>query len=105
MNKTTKMNNNMTGAILFGEFGWNFVFVNPNTKEYYKNESTTKAWLNNNGISIGDFTNHCWNMYDMCKRNGINCGLVSFFDKDDEAIYNLSKSIDINKFYDEAFDF
>lgn len=105
MNNTTKMNNKMIAAILFGEFGWNFVFVNPKTKEYCKNESATIAWLNKNGINVGDFTNHCWNMYDMCKRGGINCGLVSFFDKDDETIYNLTHSIDVNKFYDEAFNF
>lgn len=81
------------------------MFVNPNTNEYYKNESDTKSWLNKNGISIGDFTNNCWKIYDMCKRRGINCGLVSFFDEDDETIYNLTHSIDVNKFYDEAFDF
>lgn len=105
MNKTTKMNENMLPAILFGEFGWNFLFVNPKTKEYLKSEIATKAWLNNQRFSITAFTNRCWDFYNMCKNHGIECGIVCFFVKDDEAIYKLSKTIDVKKFYDEAFDF
>lgn len=105
MNKTTKMNKNMLAAIIFGEYGWNFIFVNPKTKEYLKSETVTKTWLNKQGISINDFTAHCWDLYNMCKNHGIESGLVCFFDKDDEAIYKLSKTIDVKKFYDEVFDF
>lgn len=105
MTKTTKMNKNMLAAIIFGEYGWNFIFVNPKTKEYLKSETVTKAWLNKQGISINDFTAHCWDLYNMCKNHGIESGLVCFFDKDDEAIYKLSKTIDVKKFYDEVFDF
>ena len=105
MNKTTKMNKNMIPAIIYGEYGWNFIFVNPKTKEYFKSEVSTKAWLNKQGISINDFSARCWDLYDMCKNHGIECGMVCFFVKDDEAIYNLTKTIDVKKFYEQVFDF
>ena len=105
MNKTTKMNKNMISAIIFGKYGWNFIFVNPNTKEYLKSEDSTKAWLNKQGISINDFSARCWDLYNMCKNHGIESGMVSFFDKDDEDIYNFTKSIDVKKVYEEVFDF
>lgn len=105
MNKTTKMNKNMLAAIIFGEYGWNFIFVNPKTKEYFKSEVSTKAWLNKQGISINDFTTRCWDLYNMCKNHEIESGMVSFFDKDDEAIHNLTHTIDVKKVYEEVFDF
>lgn len=105
MNKTTKMNKNMLPAIIFGEYGWNFIFVNPKTKEYFKSEVSTKAWLNKQGISINDFITRCWDLYNMCKNHEIESGMVSFFDKDDEAIYNLTHSIDVKKVYEEVFNF
>ena len=43
MNKTTKMNKNMLAAIIFGKYGWNFIFVNPKTKEYFKSEAVRCA--------------------------------------------------------------
>ena len=106
MKKITKLNTkNMIAAIIFGEYGWNFIFVNPKTNEYYKGEQGTKVWLTKKGISLHDFSEHCWSLYYMCKNNGIECGMVSYFNKDDESIYNMSKSIDVNKAYDEVFDF
>ena len=105
LNKTDKMNKNMIATIIFGEYGWNFIFVNPKTKEYFKGEQATKVWLNKKGISVDDFIGHCWEMYDMCKNHGIECGMVCYFVRDDEAIYNLSKSIDVKQTYGEVFDF
>ena len=105
MNKTTKMNKNMLAAIIYGEYGWNFIFVNPKTKEYFKSEVSTKAWLNKHGISINDFSARCWDLYNMCKNHEIESGMVSFFDKDDEAIYNLTHTIDVKKVYEEIFNF
>ena len=105
MKKTTKLNNNMIATIIFGKYGWNFIFVNPKTKEYFKGEQATKVWLTKKGISLNNFSEHCWDLYNMCKSNGIECGMVSYFEKDDEAIYNISKSIDVNKAYHEVFNF
>ena len=105
MNKTTQLNKNMIATIIFGEYGWNFIFVNPKTNEYFKGEQATKVWLNKKGISLIDFREHCWSLYDMCKNHGIECGMVCYFVKDDEAIYNFTKTIDVNKAYDEIFDF
>ena len=105
MNQTTKFNKNMIATIIFGEYGWTFIFVNPKTKEYFKGEQATKVWLTKKGISINDFTSHCWEMYDMCKSNGIECGMFSYFDDDDVAIYNWSKSIDVKQTYEEVFNF
>ena len=105
MNKTTKMNKDMLPAILFGEYGWNFIFVNPKTNEYIKSEITTKTWMKKQNISESNFVSHCWRLYDMLKNHGIDCGLICYFSKDDEAIYKLNRSIDRKKFYDEVFDF
>ena len=105
MKKTTKLNKNMIATIIFGEYGWNFIFVNTKTNEYFKGEQATKVWLAKKGISLNDFSEHCWSLYNMCKNNGIECGMVSYFEKDDEAIYNMSKSIDVTQAYDEVFDF
>ena len=99
MNKTTKMNKNMIPAIIFGEYGWNFLFVNPKTKEYFKSESATKAWLKGQNISVDSFTVKCWEIYDMFKVDGIEYGLVCFFAKDDKVISKLNHSIDVEKFY------
>ena len=106
LNKTDKLNTkNMIATIIFGEYGWNFIFVNPKTNEYFKGEKATKVWLTKKGISLNNFSAHCWNMYNICKNNGIECGMVSYFEKDDEAIYNLTKSIDVKQTYEEVFDF
>lgn len=105
LNKTNKLNKNMIAAIIFGEYGWNFIFVDTNTKEYFKGEQATKVWLAKKGISLNDFSEHCWSFYNMCKNNGIECGLVCYFVKDDEVIYKLSKSIDVKQTYEEVFDF
>lgn len=105
LNKTNKLNKNMIAAILFGEYGWTFIFVNPKTKEYFRGEQATKIWLTKKGISLNDFSSHCWFMYDMCKNHGIEYGLVCYYVKDDEVIYNLSKSIDVKQTYEEVFDF
>ncbi len=105
LNKTTKLNKNMIATIIFGEYGWNFIFVNTKTNEYFKGEQATKVWLNKKGISLNDFSAHCWNMYNMCKNNGIECGMVSYFECDDEAIYKLTKSINVKQTYEEVFDF
>lgn len=105
MNKTTKMNKNMIATIIFGKYGWNFIFVNPKTKEYYKSEQATKILITKKGISLNDFSAHCWELYNMCKNHGIECGMISYFEKDDEAVYNFTESIDVKQAYDEVFDF
>lgn len=106
LNKTNKLNTkNMISTIIFGKYGWNFIFVNTKTNEYFKGEQATKVWLTKKGISLNDFRAHCWNIYKMCKSNGIEYGMVSYFEKDDEAIYKLSKSIDVKQTYEEVFDF
>ena len=105
LNKTTKLNKNMIATIIFGKYGWNFIFVNPKNKEYFKGEQATKVWLNKKGISINDFTSHCWDLYSECKEAGIECGMLSYFDDDDVAIYNLSKSVDVKQTYKDVFNF
>lgn len=105
MNKTTKLNKNMIATIIFGEYGWNFIFVNPKTNEYFKGEQATKVWLTKKGISLNDFSFNCCDLYIECKEAGIECGMVSYFEKDDEAIYNLNNSIDVKQTYEEIFDF
>ena len=52
LNKTDKLNKNMIAAIIFGEYGWNFIFVNPKTKEWFKGEQATKVWLTKKGFCV-----------------------------------------------------
>ena len=106
LNKTNKLNTkNMIATIIFGKYGWNFIFVNPKTNEYFKSEQATKVWLTKKGISLNDFSAHCWDLYNECKEAGIEYGMVSYFDDDDEEIFKLSKSIDVKQAYEEVFDF
>ena len=106
MNKTTKLNTKtMIPTIIFGEYGWNFVFVDTKNKEWFKGEQATKVWLAKKGISLNDFSANCWNLYSECKEAGIECGMVSYFDDDDEEIFKLSKSVDVKKMYEEVFNF
>ena len=97
MTKTTKLNKNMIAAIIFGEYGWNFIFVNPKTQEYFMGEQATNVWLNKKGISLNDFSAHCWGIYNMCKNHGIECGMVSYFESDDEAIYNFPSPLTLSR--------
>lgn len=105
MNNTKTYNKNMTASIIFGDYGWNFVFVDTKNKSWYKDETATMAWLNRNGISTAEFCNTCWNEYYNMKDSGLKCGLISYFTKDDEKIYNLAQNLDVNALYSEIFDF
>ena len=35
LKKTTKLNKNMIATIIFGKYGWNFIFINQKTNEYF----------------------------------------------------------------------
>lgn len=106
LTKTNKLNTkNMIATIIFGEYGWNFIFVNPKTNEYFKGEQATKVWLTKKGISLNDFSAHCWDLYSECKESGIEFGMMSYFEKDDEAIFSLSKFIDVKQAYSDVFNF
>lgn len=102
---TTKFNSNMIPCVIFGEFGWNFIFVDTNTNKCVKNEDITKSWLNNNNISESEFTQHCWNEYYSMKEYGVEFGLLSYFSKDDEKVYNFAKTIDVVESYNTIFNF
>ena len=81
MNKitiTSKYNKNMILCIIFGEYGWNFIFVDTKNNKCVKSEEATTAWLNRNNITAHEFTNHCWNEYNCMKDNGVTCGLISY---------------------------
>ena len=48
MNKislTSKYNKNMIPCIIFGEYGWNFIFVDTKNNQCIKDEDVTMAWL------------------------------------------------------------
>lgn len=105
MKNTTSMTKNMTPAIIFGNYGWNFVFVDTKAQTWLQSEDATKVWLKKNGITPAEFTNYVWSEYNYMKDSGVKCGLMSYFTKDDEKIYNFAKTIDVNKFYNEAFNF
>ena len=108
MNKisiTTKYNKNMIPCIIFGEYGWNFIFVDTKNNKYIKDEDVTKAWLKRNSITLYEFTNSCWNEYEYMKDRGVEYGLVSYFTKDDSKVFNYAKDIDVEESYNEVFNF
>ena len=99
---TTKYNKNMIPCIIFGEYGWNFIFVDTKNDTFVKDEDATKAWLKRNAISDSEFRNYCWDEYRSLKDSGIEYGLISYFTKDDAAVYNYANTIDVKKSYSEA---
>lgn len=106
MNKislTTKYNKNMVPCIIFGDWGWNFIFVDTKNNQCVRSEKATIAWLKRNKITAGEFTRHAWNMYDTMKDSGMTCGLISYFEKDDDTVYNYSKTIDVEESYNDIF--
>lgn len=102
---TSKYNKNMIPCIIFGQYGWNFIFVDTKNNTYVKDEDVTKCWLKRNNISVFEFTNHCWNEYDSMKEHGIECGLISYFTKDDIKTFNYTKNIDVSNSYNNIFNF
>ena len=108
MNKisnTTKYNKNMIPCIIFGEYGWNFIFVDTKNNKYIKDEDVTMAWLKRNGITICEFTRSCWNEYEYMKDNGVECGIIPYFTKDDAKVFNYAEGIDVEESYKEIFNF
>ena len=108
MNKitiTSKYNKNMIPCIIFGEYGWNFIFVDTKNNQCVKDEDVTTAWMNRNNITANEFTNHVCNEYNCMKDNGVTCGLISYFDKDDATVFNYSNSIDVANSYNTVFNF
>ena len=102
---TTKYNKNMIPCIIFGEYGWNFIFVDTKNNQCIKDEDVTIAWLKRNNITVYEFISHCWNEYDCMKGFCVACGLISYFDKDDSTVFNYSKSIDVTNSYNNIFNF
>jgi len=102
---TTKYNKNMIPCIIFGEYGWNFIFVDTKNNQCVKSEEATIAWLKRNNITVYEFISHCWNEYDCMKGFCVTCGLISYFDKDDSTVFNYSKSIDVTNSYNNIFNF
>lgn len=108
MNKisiTTKYNKNMIPCIIFGEYGWNFIFVDTKNNKCIKDEAVAMAWLKRNGITICEFTRSCWNEYEYMKDYGVEYGLVPYFTKDDTKVFNYAEGIDVEESYKEIFNF
>ena len=94
---TNKFNKNMIPCIYKGSCYWNFIFVDMKNNTFFKSESATIAWLKRMNISQGEFTDKCWNTYDMLKDADVERALVSFFIKDDAKIYNYAANIDLEE--------
>ena len=102
---TTKYNKNMIPCIIFGEYGWNFIFVDTKNNKCIKDEAVMLAWLKRNNITVFEFTNYCLNEYEYMKNIGVECGLISYFIKDDAKVFNYTKDIDVEESYKEIFNF
>lgn len=100
---TTKFNSNMIPCIFFGEYGWNFIFVDITNNTCVKDEDITKSWLKSNNCSTEEFVDHCWNEYNCMKDYDVDCGLISYFSDNDETVYNFAKTIDVSESYISIF--
>ena len=95
---TNKFNKNMIPCIYKGSCCWSFIFVDTKNNTFFKSESaTTIAWLRHMGISQSEFTDKCWNTYDMLQDANIKRALVSFFVNDDAKIYSYAYNIDLEE--------
>ena len=99
---TTKFNKNMIPCIIFGEYGWSFIFVDTKTDTFVKSEDATMAWIKRNHISAFEFSNYCWDEYRCMKDNDVKCGLISYFNKDDATVFNYAKTLNLEESYSEA---
>lgn len=103
MNITTQYSSNMIPCIIFGEYGFAFIFVDTAKNECIKSEDVTVEWLNKNNIAIDEYVKHCLNECNAMKDMGMTHGIISYFSKDDETIYNYSKQIDVAAIFAEIF--
>jgi len=87
----------MIPCIYKGNGYWTFIFVDVKNNTFIKSEAATNAWLKRMNISQGEFTDKCWNVYDMLKDADIKRALVSFFTKDDAKVYNYAANIDLEE--------
>lgn len=94
---TNKFNKNMIPCIYKGSCYWTFIFVDMKNNTFFKSEAATIAWLKRMNISQGEFTDKCWDTYDMLKDAEIEHALVSFFTKDDAKVYNYAANIDLKE--------
>ena len=103
MNITTTYNSNMIPCIIFGENGFGFIFVDTAKNECIKSEDATIEWLTENNIAIDEYVKHCVNECNAMKDVGVTHGLISYFSKDDETIYNFSKTINVAESFKKIF--
>lgn len=94
MNNNT-YNDNMIPCIIFGKGGFVFVFVDTTNCMCIKSEDVTIEWLSENNIAADEFVMHCVTEYENMKDRNIEKGIIAYFSKDDEIIYNYSKSINL----------
>lgn len=100
---TTEYNNNMIPCIIFGKYGWNFIFVDTKNDTFVKDEDVTMDWLDENLIAPYEFSNYCWDEYRCMKDNEVECGLIAYFTEDDATVYNYAKTLDVKGSYSEVF--
>lgn len=108
MNKisiTSKYNKNMIPCIIFGEYGWNFIFIDTKNNQCVKDEATTIAWMKRNNINAYEFRTHIWSEYNNMKEWNVECGMFSYFTKDDEKVFNYTKTINVSDSYNNIFNF
>ena len=100
---TTQYNSNMIPCIIFSEHGFSFIFVDTAKNECVKSDDVTLDWLTENNIAIDEYVKHCVNECNAMKDVGVKNGIVSYFSKDDETIYNYSKTINVAESFKAIF--
>ena len=95
MNNTNTYNDNMIPCIIFGEVGFVFVFLNTTNGMCIKSEDVTIEWLTKNNIAADEFVMHCVTELEAMKDRNVEKGIIAYFSKDDEIIYNYSKTMNL----------
>lgn len=100
---TNTYSSDMIPAIIFDEYGFAFIFVDTAKNECIKSEDVTVEWLDENNIEIDEYVKHCVNECNAMKDMGVTHGIVSYFSKDDETIFNFSKTINVAESFKKIF--
>ena len=101
MNITTTYNNNMIPCISFDENSFSFIFVDTKNNTGIKSVDATVEWLTENNIEFDEFAKHCVSEYNSMKDMNVEQGMISYFSKDDETIFNFSKTINVADSYEK----
>ena len=74
---------------------WNFIFLDIKNKTFCNCGFTTILWLKLREISMPEFREHCWKVFNILKEENIEYEFLSFFRSDSIKVKEFVKNFDI----------